>query len=322
MKNLALIIEDEKAIIEYISFLLKKIDCDSVWATNIFDAKKILKKTKNINLIVADFYIKKEKITDLFFFLRKNKLLHIPTIIITGYDVEIKGLASGANIVLQKPIDEIVFLTICKNFINLQKSLKEYYGFSEISRILINAIDARDKYTKGHSERVAKLSVKIFNELRKMGISITHESHQLRRKYLYLGALFHDVGKIGIPDSILNSEKKLSEEEYDIIKKHPVIGYEICKNSELLKPSLDIILNHHERLDGTGYPEGKKAKDISFATKIVQVADIYDAISTDRPYRKKFNNKIEIIDEINKDVENGKIDYFLVEILKNKILNI
>jgi putative nucleotidyltransferase with HDIG domain len=142
---------------------------------------------------------------------------------------------------------------------------------------LMRAMEARDNYTEGHSQRVAELVNEIAKEMR-------YNEWQIEK--LNMASLLHDVGKIGIDDHILNKPGKLTEEEFNIIKSHPEIGYGILKDIKNMKDIIDIVRHHHERYDGKGYPEGKKADELSFDVFIVQLADSVDAMATDRPYRK------------------------------------
>ncbi|MCR5189433.1 MAG: HD-GYP domain-containing protein [Treponema sp.] len=147
----------------------------------------------------------------------------------------------------------------------------------EVTQALATTIDAKDKYTSGHSRRVAEYSKKLAFLLGK---------DEKTQQEIYLTALLHDIGKIGIPDGIINKNGKLTIEEYDIIKKHPTIGYEILKNISTM-PNLNIGVRwHHERIDGTGYPDGLIGKDIPEYAKIISVADAYDAMTSNRSYRK------------------------------------
>lgn len=155
---------------------------------------------------------------------------------------------------------------------------------------IANTIDAKDEYTKGHSYRVAQYSQMLAKEL---GMS-DKESEDI-----HAVALLHDIGKIGVPDSILNKPGRLTNEEYSIMKKHPVIGAEILKDINILK-GLDIGAKyHHERYDGKGYPEGLKGDEIPYIAKIIGIADAYDAMSSNRVYRKRFSDE-KILQELEK----------------------
>ena len=146
-------------------------------------------------------------------------------------------------------------------------------------RALTTAIDARDPYTAGHSVRVGQLSVEIGRELELPGRDL---------QYLEIGGYLHDVGKIGIRDNVLLKPGQLSPEERAMIEEHPRIGLEIVQHVDLAQAVKDLVIGHHERLDGTGYPFGLGEEEISIFARIGAVADVFDALTTDRPYRQGF----------------------------------
>jgi putative two-component system response regulator len=148
--------------------------------------------------------------------------------------------------------------------------------FVEALLSLANAIEARDGYTRGHVERVTAYAVST-------GAQMQLSPDQLRT--LWVGALLHDVGKIGVPDQILKKPGKLTIEEYEVMKRHPSIGAAIMERSSFLRPALLGVLHHQERWDGSGYPFGLRGEDIALEGRILSVADTYDAIVTTRPYR-------------------------------------
>jgi putative nucleotidyltransferase with HDIG domain len=155
---------------------------------------------------------------------------------------------------------------------------------------LMLAMEARDKYTEGHSKRVAEISASIAKELRYT---------QWKIEQLNMAALLHDVGKIGVDDHILNKPGKLTKEEFDTIKNHPHIGYNILKDIKSLESILPIVRHHHERYDGNGYPDAKRAEELSLDVFIIQLADSIDAMATDRPYRKALHPD-EVTEEVKK----------------------
>lgn len=143
-------------------------------------------------------------------------------------------------------------------------------------RVMVNAIEARDKYTKRHSQRVTGLAMDIAREL---------ECSDEEIETIRLGGFLHDIGKIGIRDSILLKPGRLSKEEFDVIKTHPIIGENIIKPLGIIPVERSIIRYHHERWDGKGYPDGLSGKSIPLPARILSVADAFDAMTTDRPYR-------------------------------------
>lgn len=152
----------------------------------------------------------------------------------------------------------------------------------ELTIALSKALDSRDAYTLHHSEKVTNYSLAI---AKKMGLS------KDLLEVIQVGGLLHDIGKIGIPEHILNKPGKLEESEYNIVKSHPVIGYEMIKHVDGFQKNgiLDIVLYHHERYDGKGYPEGLKGEQIPLVARIVAVADSFDAMSSNRVYREGIN---------------------------------
>lgn len=156
-----------------------------------------------------------------------------------------------------------------------QENKRSYF---ETVRALAKAVEEKDSYTGGHCERVMEYSMIIAEE---MGLSLEDINH------LKFGSILHDIGKIGIGESILNKDGILSEEEYDQVKKHPEIGNRILEDFHFLEKCRKIIFEHHERVDGKGYPNGLKGDEIDLFARIVCVADAYDAMTSSRPYRKK-----------------------------------
>ena len=143
-----------------------------------------------------------------------------------------------------------------------------------------NALELRDKETEGHSERVVQLTLELVQEL---GIA-KEELVNVRR-----GALLHDIGKMGIPDSILLKPGPLTEPEWDMMKKHPVFAYDLLSPISYLKNALDIPYCHHEKWDGTGYPRGLRGEQIPLSARVFAIVDVWDALRADRPYRKAWS---------------------------------
>ena len=163
-------------------------------------------------------------------------------------------------------------------------AIKNANMFTDIEETVIDVIstiskivEAKDKYTEKHSESVAEIAVRI-------GRRLNLQREELHN--LYVAGLLHDIGKIGIPDHILQKPSSLTEEEMQVVKTHPTVGAEIIGHIRKLKPAKEAILYHHERYDGNGYPEGKKGKETPLIARILSVADAYEAMTSDRPYHK------------------------------------
>ena len=163
---------------------------------------------------------------------------------------------------------------------------------------LAQAVEQRDSLTAGHCERLAFTGVAL-------GMAMGLDSSQLVN--LYRGGYLHDVGKVGIPDAILHKSGKLSEEEWVVMRTHPVRGEEICCNLPSLRAVLPIIRHHHERWDGSGYPDGLRGSEIPILARIVQVADIYDALVSVRPYKAAFS-QAEALRIMQDETDRGWID--------------
>ena len=179
---------------------------------------------------------------------------------------------------------------------------------NETIETLVNSIEARDKYTRGHSRRVAEYARYI---ARVVGFDSDFQRN------IFTAGLFHDVGKIGIPDIVLLKPGKLSPNEYKIMKLHSVFSYEILKDMDTLKPVLGGIRAHHERWDGTGYPDGLKGEEIPISGRILAIADAFDAITTDRPYRKAMT-----LSEAEKELLRNSGIQFDPEIIKKILPNL
>jgi putative nucleotidyltransferase with HDIG domain len=144
------------------------------------------------------------------------------------------------------------------------------------------AMDLRDKETEGHTQRVTDLTLKLARAMAISESQLTHIRH---------GALLHDIGKMGVPDNILLKADTLTDEEWEKMRKHPEFAYEMLLSIRYLQPALDIPYCHHEKWDGSGYPRGLKGEEIPIAARIFAVADVWDAITSDRPYRKGWSKQ-------------------------------
>jgi putative nucleotidyltransferase with HDIG domain len=187
---------------------------------------------------------------------------------------------------------------------NKYQSLKDSL-LQETIKIVINVLNMHDEYTKDHSTNVANYSKVMAEEM---------QLTQLEISDVFITGLLHDIGKTFIPIKLLNKKGKLTEEEYKIMKTHSVKGYDILSKSYSLKKISKYVLYHHERWDGSGYPNGIKKDEIPVVSQIIAVADAYDAMMTDRPYRKKFTKEY----SINAIVENSGTQFspIVVEVFK------
>jgi putative two-component system response regulator len=218
----------------------------------------------------------------------RQQLSHVPFIFLTANDSpqEIqKGRLLGVEDYLTKPINLDSLLEIIQS--RLMRSMEIQLAlidqnYSEIIKMLASAIEGRDRYTHGHVERVTWYA-------RRMAMALDWTKAEL--KYLEYGAWLHDIGKIVIPDSILNKTGPLTSEEWEIMKEHPKAGAQIVGSNINLQPAIPYILYHHERWDGTGYPEQLRGTEIPIEGRLLAIVDVYDALTTDRPYRPAFPHR-------------------------------
>ena len=191
----------------------------------------------------------------------------------------------------------VVILIIKMRFDRLKRQKQETEKMSiEVIQALVGTIDAKDKYTNGHSIRVAQYSKMISKAL---------GDSEEEQKRVYYSALLHDIGKIGIPDTIINKPATLTKEEYDIVKTHPEIGSQILRSITTMKEISVGARWHHEQFDGSGYPDKLKGEDIPKIARIIGVADAYDAMTSNRSYRKYLPQ-----DKVRKEFEENKSSQF------------
>ena len=231
------------------------------------------------------------------------QIAEIPIIILTALDDReslLNALKAGADDFISKPFDRYELRARLMGITRLnryQKLIQERTKLQEANAHLLaayeatiegwsHALDLRDRETEGHSQRVSELTVKLAEV---HGMSAEEIMH-IRR-----GALLHDMGKIGIPDSILHKPAALSDEEWTIMRKHPQFVYDMLSAVEYLRPALNIPYCHHEKWDGTGYPRRLKGEQIPLAARLFAVVDVWDALTSDRPYRPAWSQEDALI---------------------------
>jgi putative two-component system response regulator len=340
-----MVVDDEMMITTTLSTMFKMMLKEKVIAFN--DVEQALSceelENKNVDLIISDFMMPKMNGLE---FLKKirEKSPETVTILLTGYADKENAIRSineiGLYYYLEKPWNNNDLIKVVRNGLEkkkLEDDLKKKYQELELSNheitrlyellkhdyntetestknlvvTLANVIEAKDQYTDGHTRRVGIIS-RILGE--RLGI----EGEKL--KNLETAGIIHDIGKVGVPESILNKPDKLTPEEFEVIKKHSEIGETIIKPLASLKECLIPVRNHHEKLNGTGYPDGLKGDEITMETRILGVADIFDALYSDRPYRNRL--PLSAVKEIlAKDVSSGCLDERVVNALFEMIDN-
>lgn len=189
----------------------------------------------------------------------------------------VRGLEVGADDILAKPVDRGELLARVRSLLNLKAYTDELERAESVLIALALSIEAKDPYTEGHCHRLASSSVELG---RRVGLG----EEQLTA--LYRAGIVHDIGKVAVPDAILLKPARLNPQEMKVIREHPIVGERICAPLKSFRPVLPIIRHHHEKMDGTGYPDGLKGEAIPLTARVLQIADVFDALTTERPYKQ------------------------------------
>jgi putative two-component system response regulator len=236
----------------------------------------------------------------------------IPVVLLTSLNSDadrIHGIMCGADDFLNKPVNKQELLARMHSLLRLKQFTDELDSAETVLFSLALSIEAKDPYTEGHCDRLSKYSVALGE---KLGLP-ENLLIALRR-----GGLVHDIGKLAVPESILLKPGPLTPEERKIMEKHTVVGERICKPLRSFRYVLPIIRHHHEKQDGSGYPDGLKGEQIPLTARILQITDIYDALTTDRPYRKALPTE-EAFAIIRDEVGRGWWDPFLLNQLEELV---
>jgi putative two-component system response regulator len=204
----------------------------------------------------------------------------VPVILVTALSAtadRVAGIEAGADDFLTKPIDREQLLARVRSLLRQKAYTDELDRAESVLFALARSIEGKDPYTEGHCERLAELSARLGEFI---GLERSHI------KALRQAGVVHDIGKVAVPDHILLKRGKLTGKERKYVQRHPVVGEGICAPLKSFQLVLPIIRHHHEKLDGTGYPDGLKGNAIPMTARVLQVVDVYDALTTVRPYKK------------------------------------
>ena len=230
----------------------------------------------------------------------------IPIVLVTGLadrEDRVRGIEAGADDFLSKPVfPEEVFARV-KSLLKLKEFTDELESAEDVLCTLGLSVEARDPYTEGHCERLAHYAEDLGRHL-----GLDEEAIIALRR----GGFLHDLGKITVPDEILKKGAHLSHGEWEIIKQHPVTGEMICKPLKSLRMVLPIIRNHHEHWNGSGYPDALRGEHIPLLARILQVVDVYDALTTARPYKPALSHE-EAAQTMRREAQHGLWDPYLVD---------
>jgi putative two-component system response regulator len=214
---------------------------------------------------------------------------------LTGTDDRIRGIQSGADDFLSKPVDRNELLARVRSLLNLKAYTDELERAESVLFVLARSIEGKDPYTEGHCERLADYSARLGERIELPAEHIV----ALRR-----AGVVHDIGKVAVPDAILLKPGPLTAEEWEVMRQHPVTGERICAPLKSFRLVLPIIRHHHERMDGSGYPDGLKGEQIPVRARVLQIVDVYDALTTVRPYKRAMSPE-EALTTMNQEVEKG-----------------
>lgn len=334
-----LLVDDEVMITQTLTTLIEMMSNIKVISVN--DPQDVLQTDlldrQTFDMVISDFMMPKINGIELLQAIQKKQPKIVP-ILLTGYSDKNNAIKSinevGLYYYLEKPWDNNELIKVIENGMEKKRLQEEVHQKMdiiesrnlEISRLynllkrdfnqelnntvevvvaLANLIEAKDSYTDGHTRRVADLSAEL-------GRRAQLSPKQIQ--VLEIAAIIHDIGKVGTPEAILNKPSKLEAYEFDTIKEHPQLGANIIRPLTALEPCLDVVLHHHEKLDGSGYPHGLKGEAISIETRIVAVADIFDALYSDRPYRKRMPLD-QALGILQADAEKGLLDPSITALL-------
>jgi putative two-component system response regulator len=274
-----LVVEDDRATRDLLVRMLTRESCDTEAVSDAEQGRALIDR-RPPDLVLLDVGLPGMDGFDLCQEIKQNVATRlIPVVLVTGANdrqSRIRGIDAGADDFIAKPFDAEELKARLRSLIRLKRYTDELDSAESIILSLALTIEARDADTDGHCERLARYATALGARL---GLGAEEQAA------LYRGGFLHDVGKIGIPDAILLKPTPLTPDEYEVMKRHTVIGHRLCGELRSLRLARSIVRHHHERLDGSGYPDGLVGDAIPLLAQIVGIADTYDAMTTDRPYR-------------------------------------
>ncbi len=308
-----LVAEDDDRNRELLTDLLEGEGHEVFPAADGLAAHDILRR-RTIDLALLDVMMPGETGFSICHELKSSKATRfIPVVLVTGLANSadrILGIEAGADDFLSKPIRNEELLARVRSLLRMKSYVDELDEAETVLFSLALGIEAKDPYTEGHCQRLANYSVALGKR-----VGVTEEQLTALRR----AGIVHDIGKLGVPESILQKRGPLTEEERLKMMEHPAIGEKICAPLRSFRPVLPIIRHHHEKMDGSGYPDGLKGGNIPLTARILTTADVFDALTTDRPYRQA--SSIETaLDIMYDEVQNGWWDPDLVKEFASLIL--
>ena len=293
-----LVVDDLPANVQLLKRLLTSEGYNVVTASDGQQALEMV-RSEHPDLVLMDVLMPKLSGFEVCDLIKQNMATRLtPVVLVTALqerDDKIQAINAGADDFLTKPVNALELKARVRSLVRLKRYTDDLDSAESVILSLALVIEARDAYTDGHCQRLAGYATAL-------GTALGLSEEQLGA--LYRGGYLHDVGKIGISDAVLLKAGRLTALEYDQIKEHPVIGDRLCGELRSLRQVRPIVRHHHERLDGSGYPDGLKGDAIPLLAQIMGIVDVYDAITTERPYKPAASHE-RALDEILGEVRRG-----------------
>lgn len=312
-----LVVDDSREMVLLVTEILRDSGYLTIVASNGMEALAKV-ETENPDLILLDAMMPALDGYEVTHLLKSQDRTRLtPIIMLTGlsdFSDKMKGIELGVDDFIVKPFNHIELLTRVKSLLRVKQYTDELENAETVIFSLALAVEAKDAYTEGHCNRLSYYGARLAEHI---GLS-PEEVKAIRR-----GGILHDIGKVAIDERILRKPGSLTPEEFTAVKQHPVIGENICKPLRSLSNVLPIIRSHQERWNGSGYPDGLAGEDIPITARVVMTVDLYDALTTDRPYRQALPQEqvFDIMrDETVKGLWDPKLMHEFIHMVKNNMV--
>jgi putative two-component system response regulator len=303
-----LVVEDAPTNLAILRQLLERSGYSVVTAVDGVEALERIAETAP-DIVLTDVVMPRCGGLDLCRAIKANPATRLtPVVLITslgGREDRLRGIEAGADDFLQKPFDPHELGARVRSLVRLKRYTDDLDSAEAVIMSLARTVEARDAYTVGHCQRLSAYASAVG---RRMGLAAIDVAALER------GGVLHDVGKIATPDSVLLKPARLTADEFEIIKQHSAVGDHLCSELRLLRAVRPIVRHHHERLDGSGYPDGLSGSNVPMLAQIMGIVDVYDAMTTERPYRHAMPSADAIV-QLRAEVQRGWRDGHLVDAL-------